>query len=421
MISFEDKMHNTKLYPIYKMFGTDLLFFYAIIFIFYTQIKGFDASQILFLDALSSLYTLCFNIPATSIVEKIGLKKSLILGNLLMCVFIVILIFAPNIYVVAIASLFHAFSFTLKRLTESNILAETVDVESEEGKYMFSIIESVGTRNYELLDGITSFFTGITFLINPYFPILITLIFQITATLLSTNFRGISNNEGKTEKKRESLIADFIEIIKSKRIQSILLFMLLFEGTLFSTFSLRETMLVESLNIETSKFSIIIAILTIIGGIMTILQRYVHKLFRNKSLTFLGIIYVLTMIVAGLVALSSFSYIIKLIVILLLFTIEYAFRDIYLILIISYSKNFTTKDIRVKVTSVVEAVKNISNFSIALIASLMLNIWSIEYTFLYMGLALLILLLLSLSWMKKHFGLSPEQYSEKDIFQGQIN
>ena len=39
MIKFEDKMHNTKLYPIYKMFGTDLLFFYAIAFIFYTQIK----------------------------------------------------------------------------------------------------------------------------------------------------------------------------------------------------------------------------------------------------------------------------------------------------------------------------------------------------------------------------------------------
>ena len=418
MIKFEDKMHNTKLYPIYKMFGTDLLFFYAIIFIFYTQIKGFDASQILLLDALSPLFTILFNFPSTYIVEKCGLKKSLILGNLLLCIFLVVLIFSPNILFVSIGLLFHSFSFTLKRLTESNILAETTNIESEEGKYMFSIIESVGTRNYELLDGITSFFTGITFMINPYFPILITLLFQVVATILSTSFKGISDMDAIIKQPKQSLMADFSQIIKSKRIQAMLLFILLFEGTLYSTFALRETMLVDSLHIPTQMFSIIIAVVTIIGGIMTIFQAQVHKIFRNKSLTFLSIVYVASMIAAGFIALSNLSYIAKVVLILILFTIEYSIRDIYLILIISYSKNFTSKDIRVKVTSVFEAAKNISSFLIALIASLMLKVWSIEYTFLYMGFALLLLLFATLIWMKKHFGLKPEEYDKKDIFEG---
>ncbi len=418
MIKFEDKMHNTKLYPIYKMFGTDLLFFYAIIFIFYTQIKGFDASQILLLDALSPLFTILFNFPSTYIVEKCGLKKSLILGNLLLCIFLVVLIFSPNILFVSIGLLFHSFSFTLKRLTESNILAETTNIESEEGKYMFSIIESVGTRNYELLDGITSFFTGITFMINPYFPILITLLFQVVATILSTSFKGISDMDANIKQPKQSLMADFSQIIKSKRIQAMLLFILLFEGTLYSTFALRETMLVDSLHIPTQMFSIIIAVVTIIGGIMTIFQAQVHKIFRNKSLTFLSIVYVASMIAAGFIALSNLSYIAKVVLILILFTIEYSIRDIYLILIISYSKNFTSKDIRVKVTSVFEAAKNISSFLIALIASLMLKVWSIEYTFLYMGFALLLLLFATLIWMKKHFGLKPEEYDKKDIFEG---
>ena len=415
MIKQEDKDYNIKLYPIYKMFGTDLLFFYAIIFIFYTQIKNFDASQILFLDALSPILMIFFNLPATIIVEKLGLKRGVILGNLLMAVFIAILIVAPNIFIVAVALLFNAFSFTLKRLTENNILAETVDIETENGKYMFSLIESIGTRNYEILDGVTSFFTGLTYIINPYLPIIITFIFQFVATLLSANFKIDSNME-KDNNYKNSLISDFVEIIKSKRIQAILLFVLLFEGILYATFSLRETLLVESLNISASLFSIIIACLTMIGGIMTMLQKQVHNLFRNKSLTFISIIYALSMIIAGFVAISSLSYNAKMIIILLLFMLEYSFRDIYLILIISYSKNFTTKEIRVKVTSVVEAIRNISNGVIALIASIMLNFFSIDYVFIYMGSVLLIILIISLSWMKKHFGLKPEEYEKKDIF-----
>ncbi len=416
MIKQEDKDYNIKLYPIYKMFGTDLLFFYAIIFIFYTQIKNFDASQILFLDALSPILMIFFNLPATIIVEKLGLKRGVILGNLLMAVFIAILIVAPNIFIVAVGLLFNAFSFTLKRLTENNILAETVDIETENGKYMFSLIESIGTRNYEILDGVTSFFTGLTYIINPYLPIIITFIFQFVATLLSANFKIDSNME-KDNNYKNSLISDFVEIIKSKRIQAILLFVLLFEGILYATFSLRETLLVESLNISASLFSIIIACLTMIGGIMTMLQKQVHNLFRNKSLTFISIIYALSMIIAGFVAISSLSYNAKMIIILLLFMLEYSFRDIYLILIISYSKNFTTKEIRVKVTSVVEAIRNISNGVIALIASIMLNFFSIDYVFIYMGSVLLIILIISLSWMKKHFGLKPEEYEKKDIFE----
>ena len=37
MIKLTDREYNTKLYPIYKAIGMDLLFYYAIIFIFFTE------------------------------------------------------------------------------------------------------------------------------------------------------------------------------------------------------------------------------------------------------------------------------------------------------------------------------------------------------------------------------------------------
>ncbi len=417
MIKLTDKEYNTKLYPIYKAIGMDLLFYYAIIFIFFTEVKCFDPAQVLFLDGLSPIFTMIFNLPATSIVERIGLKKGLIVGNILLSVFTVILIVAPNLYIVMIALLFNAFGFALKGITENNILAETVNVETKEGRYMFSVIESIGIRNYELLDGVTSFFTGLTFLINPYLPIMITLIFQVIAIMLATCFRIEPHKKKRNKKeKRESLLEEFKEIIKSKRIQALMLFILFFEGIAYSTFSLRETMLTESLEIPTAQFSIILAILTILGGVSTFLHKHIHKSFKNKSLAFLSLTYCVSMIISGALALSNINYMTKTIIILVIFLLQYSFRDIYLILIVTYSKNFTNNDIRVKVSSVVEAIRNISCGLISFFASLLLNFWSIDYTFIYMGISLGVILFVSLLWMRKHLGLEPEEYEEKDIF-----
>ncbi len=41
------KKRNAKLYPIYKMFSWDLLFFYSTQYLFLTQIKGISAGDIL--------------------------------------------------------------------------------------------------------------------------------------------------------------------------------------------------------------------------------------------------------------------------------------------------------------------------------------------------------------------------------------
>lgn len=54
------KRKNAKLYPIYKMFAWDLLFFYSIEFLFYTITKKLTASEVLIINGF---YLLCrFNI-----------------------------------------------------------------------------------------------------------------------------------------------------------------------------------------------------------------------------------------------------------------------------------------------------------------------------------------------------------------------
>ena len=70
------KKYNSKIFPIYKMFSWDLLFYYSIIFLFLTQTKGFTASNVLFVDAFYPLFKLLLQIPCVNIVESFGKRKN---------------------------------------------------------------------------------------------------------------------------------------------------------------------------------------------------------------------------------------------------------------------------------------------------------------------------------------------------------
>ena len=78
------KRNNAKLYPIYKMFSWDLLFFYSVEFLFYTITKKVTASEILIINGFYLLFRILMQIPAVTITDSIGKRKSIILGNIML-------------------------------------------------------------------------------------------------------------------------------------------------------------------------------------------------------------------------------------------------------------------------------------------------------------------------------------------------
>ena len=58
----KNKRRNARLYPIYKMFSWDLLFYYAISFVFLVEVKGFSAAQVMLTDALYPILKIILNI-----------------------------------------------------------------------------------------------------------------------------------------------------------------------------------------------------------------------------------------------------------------------------------------------------------------------------------------------------------------------
>ncbi len=418
---------NIKLFPIYYSFSYDFLFFYAIEFVFFSQIKNFTSSQILLLDSMIPLFCLLFNIPVTLFIERNGKRKSLVIGNICMCICLFLIILSRSYIGIIVAFLFNSFGFCFKRLTETNILAESINIRSKKEKSLFALAYSTGLKNYLILDGVTSFFIGLTYEINGYLPMIISLIFTIVSTILSACFRKTDVEARGKPKPKKSFIKEyktqltelkksFAKFIKSGRLRALMLFIFLFSGFAYGSYSLRETLMVEFYEVNAVAFGIIIASLTVIGGLAEILHEKIHKLFKNRTLTFISIMFVMTFLLVFLISISNLDMNVKLGLTLVLFAVQYSSDSLYMGFENTYQKNFTTNKIRVKISAIIEIIKNLSNSMLTFIFSLLVGVFDINFVFLYIGIAFAIIFLVALSYMRPRFGLKKEEYDKSEIF-----
>ena len=411
------KKKNAKLYPIYKMFSWDLLFFYSTQYLFFTQIKGISAGDILKADAFYPLFIIIMQLPATICADFLGRKKSIVAGNFIMILYILALIIVPNFIGLIVANIIYAFGYSLKAIQETNLLYDSTATRGGEGLY--PKINSKGATGYYVLDGVASLVSGYLFVINGYIPMIICLAFTLISTLISIGFKDIYVNkfeQNDVSKKIKDYKCDFKisikNIMNSKRLRALLIFLGLF-NVLLNIMSTYKGNILTNLAVNPETFSIINAVLTLISGFASAFQDKIHKKFRNKTFTVLSISYTLSIILIGFILLSGRNNILPIILVLL------AVRSItmsnYYILSERYSKNFTTPKTRARVSFAIEFTTNIIESIGLFLSGLMLDGVGITYATLIIGLIFMFLFVIVLDYMKTRVGLKPEQYDKKDI------
>ncbi|MCI8308773.1 MAG: MFS transporter [Clostridia bacterium] len=412
---------NAKLYPIYKMFSWDLLFFYSIEFLFCTITKKITASQILIIDGLYLLFRIFMQIPAVAITDFLGKRKSIILGNIMLIFFILALIFIPGVISIIIANLIFSLGYDIKTISESNLLYDSVSTKGGEGLY--SKLDAKGGSLYYILDGISSLTAGYLFVINNYLPLIICLGFIIISTIISFNFEDL--NGVKYEKKKnkgliytlkeynQDLKKSFKFIFKSKRMKAFILFQIVFYS-LISIIDIYNCDLLVTIGIPEEQFSMIFASLTLIGGISISLKKPIEKRFKNRTLTFISLIYIGACIVIGLVS-SIYTGSLIIPIILVMYAIQKIATSIWYILEYKYLKNFTNEDMRNKITFSYEFIGGIAASIFSVLGGLLLDIINIQNAFLIVGLIALLSMVITLDYMRNRFGLKPEEYKKEDI------
>ena len=194
------RKRNMKLFPIYKMLSWDLLFYYTINFLFLTQIKNINASDVVLIDSFYALFIMVLQIPINVIIAFLGKKKSLVIGNITLVIYMLIIIFSRNIFDLILANFISAIGFGIKETIQAVLLKESIP-PSKYKNQIFSKLNSKGATGYYTLNMISKVIAGYLFTINGYLPMICSLIILIISTIISMGFIE-PNPKGNTSLKK---------------------------------------------------------------------------------------------------------------------------------------------------------------------------------------------------------------------------
>ena len=411
------RKRNMKLFPTYKALSWDYIFFYTINFLFLTQIKNINPADVVLIDSFYYLFTMFSQIPATFIIEFLGRKNSIILGNVLSCLYMVVIIFSNNLFYLVIAEFLSAISFAIKESAEPSLLNESIPPTKLKDK-IFAKISQKGVSGYYIINAISTIIAGILYDVNPYIPILLSLSVLIIVTTMSITF---IEPVKKSKKKKVQSIGQFKEIgesfkfiLKSERVKSLILFASIMKG-ITSILSNYEISMMEDLEVPASYLGILFAMLGIIAGIATKKQEKLHNKLRNKTLSTLGFSVIGICILAGICGLIAEEYKIAIILIVGLYSMKYIFIAMYDPLIEKYLSNFTNEQIDTKIFTANNFLKGIAGAVSGILAAFLLDRMETAYCMIIIGIIFGIIMMLVCKFMKSRVGLRPEEYSKEEI------
>jgi len=409
------RKRNMGLFPIYKRLGWDYIFFYTINFLFLVQVKNINPADIVLIDSFYYLFTTTMQIPATFIIEYIGRRNAIIFANVLSCLYIVVILFSQNLLNLILAELISSLAFAIKGSAEPSLLNESIPPTRNKSK-IFAKINEKGMSGYYVINGLATILAGFLYEINPYIPMILSLVVLAIVTIISTLF--IEPVSKKKKEKNANQIKDIKDsfgfILKSERVKGLILFSVIMTS-LLGVLATYEVSLLEELNVSAKYLGILFAILGIISGLGTKRQERFHKRFRNKSLVILGSLTIASCFLSGIAGMISKYYIIAIVVVIFAYAVKYICSGIYFALIEKYLSNFTNKHIDIKIFTANNCIRGICSAVIGVFASFILNRLETAACMIIISIIFIILTILVSKYMKTRVGLAPEQYSKEEV------
>lgn len=410
------RKRNMKLFPAYKKLAWDYLFYYSIDFLFLTQIKNISAADVVLANSIKALFGIFLQIPANIIVEFLGRKNSIILGNILNCTYMVVFMMTGNLFDLVIAKFISSLAFSIKGIAEPSLLNTSIP-PSKYKSNIFSKINSRGASGYYLLGAISKIIAGFLFEINGYLPAICSLLVLIFVTIISMFFiEPIKNNkkvnkEASITKQIKEIGEGFKFIIQSARLKALILAASLIVSLLSILLSY-QTNLMQEIGIPAFLIGIIAAILSIASAYASKKQKEFNNKFKNKSIILIALMASISTIIAGILGLKAKQFPILVLLIVFAFVISKFAHGMYYTIIDKYFRNFTNKDIDTKIFAVQNLFVNIVSALTGIMASFLLNKMSITYCMIIVGVAFTIIYILMGKYMKTRVGLKPEEYSK---------
>lgn len=409
---------NMRIFPTYKKLAWDYLFFYTIDFLFLTQIKGISGADVVLKSTFYAFFSIILQIPANIIVEFLGRKNSLILGNILNCFYMVIIMLSRNLLDLIFAELICAIAFSIKNIAEPSLLNESIP-SSRYKSGIYAKISSKGAAGYYLLDAISKIIAGFLFSINGYLPIICSLAVLMIVTILSLGFiepvqkKKKSINELLGKKQLKEVQEGFTYVLKSERLKALILCSALIVS-LISILSNYYVSLLGELNISSVIIGIISAIATLVCSYASKKQETFHKKMKNKTLITIAFMISVSTLISGICGLKAQEYLILLVIIVIMNLLKGFGQGMYYTVIDRYLRNFTNEKIDTKIFAASNLFSGIARVIVGLLASFLLDKTTTAYAMIIMGVIFTIVYVLMERYMRGRVGLMPEEYSKEE-------
>ena len=417
------RKQNMKIYSIYRSIGVDLIFYYAIEFLFLTQVKHISSADIVLGSGFYAVFMIIFQIPASIIVDRIGTRKCTILANVFNGIFVILIMCCKNLGMLIFAQFIDAICYSLKDISDTTLIRYSIPETKKKGE-IYSKLEGKGRRNYFLFNACTSFCAGFLYVINPYIPIILSLCFTIAATIISLGFRDIEEEKSKQKKTKEkTTIKNYMQdlmqgikfIIKSQRLRSLFLY----AGITWGIFCLMGTYR-NSLLVDIGTPEQIITMITAYVGIFSSMgakrQVQFHNHFRNRSLSMILRMMTCSMLIIGIVGAMNISSEVTILAVIICCPFLHISKGMSEVLTPRYLGNFAKEGILTQIYAVNAISRNILRAMISFFGSYLLRITNTANSFIVIGILLLITSIGLISYMKTRLGLKPEEYDENEIF-----
>lgn len=416
---------NMRIFPTYKRLAWDYLFFYTIDFLFLTQIKGISAADVMLKSTFYAFFSMALQIPANIIVEFLGRKNSIILGNILSCLYMVMIMMSRNLIDLIIAEFFSAMSFTIKNIAEPSLLNESIP-PSRYKSQIYSKISSKGASGYYVIGAISKIIAGALFTINGYLPIILSLLILVLVTVLSIGFI----EPVKKKKKGNAVLIYRVEmrnvkegfafVLKSERLKALILC----ASLIYSLLSILSTYHV-SLQEDIGLSSFVIGIIAAIGGLASAyaskMQAKFHNKFRNQSLFTICMLLSISTIIAGIFGIKAQTYIVLLVMVIASFFVYKFGMGMFYTIIDRYLRNFSNEKIDTKIFAAYNLFRNVFRMLAGLLASFLLDKMATVYCMIVIGVLFTIMYILLGKYMKTRVGLKPEEYSKEERKYDELN
>lgn len=406
--------NNLTLYPKYRRISMDFLFFYTINILFLTQIKKIDMSAVVLVDTFYALFVVIWQIPASFLVGKIGIKKGMILGNVCNTIYLLTVINSNNLFNLIIAETFSAFAFSLKDISEPAMLNESINATKGEKSKIFAKIQGKAVSGYYIISAFSMIISGFLFEINGYIPMFISLGIVITTLIMSTQFNNVKQENSEEEENVVPLKEAVKFSFESKRCRCLLVFSAIFYGvvTVLATY---EVSLLEDLNVSSKFIGIIFASLNVISAISSKNQNIIQEKFKNRTLTFIGLSLVFSCMFTGIISKTHMPFGIMIATILIMYVIKYTMVGLYNVLLIKYLSNFTNSKIDTKIFAINNFCSSVIGVLFGIFASTLIDNMTTSNAMIVFGTTAFILISIILIYMKNKVGLEPQKYSKAEL------